>query len=390
MSFTIQSEFNNPSAKYRAIPFWSWNGNLDKEELRKQIDYFKQMGYGGFVIHPRIGLKEEYLGPLFADCVNYCIDYARKNDMYVCLYDEDKWPSGFGAGAVTKNNPEFRARALLVSRKNYPEGYHLTGRKQRSRMTENGVLGFLSAYVVSLDENGFLITYRKTDRNDKDANLFAYEVVTDELEWFNNSAYADLLNPEAVKKFIEVTYEKYRKITGERFGTDAKAIFTDEPQHAFFNTLKDASSVEDLILPWTLNMDKRFGNDMGYSILDKLPEVIWNTSNPVSQVRFHFYLWINREFSNSYFKTLWNWCRDNGIMFTGHLLKEESLTSLSQCSGDAMMHYSSFDIPGLDILADRREFQSAKQVQGIKNQYGKDPVNIDKYEACILQTEDSH
>lgn len=40
--------FKNPTSDYRATPFWAWNCELDREELCRQIDIFKEMGYGGF------------------------------------------------------------------------------------------------------------------------------------------------------------------------------------------------------------------------------------------------------------------------------------------------------------------------------------------------------
>lgn len=374
MKNTWQEEFRNPTSEYRAMPFWSWNGHLDTEELKQQMDSFEQMGYGGFVIHSRIGLSDEYMGPLFMSCVEFCIDYAKQKNMRVFLYDDDRWPSGYGAGETTRDNPSYKARALLISRKHHPDGYHLTGRRQTSRMTENGVIRLLSAYRVELDEKGFLSEYRRVSGDDGEANLFAYEILTDELAWFNNSAYPDLLNPEATSRFLEVSYERYKEGLGERFGSSAEAIFTDEPQHILFHTLKKAFGEEDLILPYSFDMDRRFRTDMGYSILDRLPEVVWNTEGPVSKTRYDYYRWTTETFADSYSRVLGDWCRQNGILFTGHLLKEESLESLSQCNGDAMIHYRHYDIPGIDILVDRREFQTAKQVQSVKNQYGKKGV----------------
>ena len=44
-----------------------------------------------------------------AALVRECVEEARRTDMLAWLYDEDRWPSGFGGGMVT-SNPEFRAR----------------------------------------------------------------------------------------------------------------------------------------------------------------------------------------------------------------------------------------------------------------------------------------
>lgn len=45
--------FRNPTSEYRATPFWAWNCKLDKDELCRQIEIFKEMGLGGFHMHVR-------------------------------------------------------------------------------------------------------------------------------------------------------------------------------------------------------------------------------------------------------------------------------------------------------------------------------------------------
>ena len=61
--------FRNPSAEYRATPFWAWNDLLKKEELERQIDVFHRMGLGGFHMHVRTGLKNRYLSDEFMGLV---------------------------------------------------------------------------------------------------------------------------------------------------------------------------------------------------------------------------------------------------------------------------------------------------------------------------------
>lgn len=43
--------FQESSGPFRGTPFWAWNCTLKKENLRKQIGYFKEMGMGGFHMH---------------------------------------------------------------------------------------------------------------------------------------------------------------------------------------------------------------------------------------------------------------------------------------------------------------------------------------------------
>ena len=53
--------FKNPGSEYRGTPFWAWNCKLEEEELHRQIDVFDEMGLGGFHMHVRTGLENEYL-----------------------------------------------------------------------------------------------------------------------------------------------------------------------------------------------------------------------------------------------------------------------------------------------------------------------------------------
>ena len=108
--------FKNPPCEFRGAPFWAWNGKLDKDEVVWQAGIFKEMGFGGYHIHVRTGLEDEYLGEKFNECVKACAEDAEKTKMLAWLYDEDRWPSGFAGGFVTKDKA-FRQRYLQFQRK---------------------------------------------------------------------------------------------------------------------------------------------------------------------------------------------------------------------------------------------------------------------------------
>lgn len=95
-------KFSNPPAEFRGAPFWAWNCKLDKQTLLKQIDYFKEMGMGGFTMHCRVGLDTEYLGEEFMDIVKACVTKAKALKMKAYLYDEDRWPPVRAAARLPK------------------------------------------------------------------------------------------------------------------------------------------------------------------------------------------------------------------------------------------------------------------------------------------------
>src|SRR5439155_22805586 len=103
--------FREPTAEYRGAPFWSWNSKLDLPQLLRQIDQTRQMGFGGFHIHSRTGLSSEYLGDEYMRALVACTERAKKLGMLSWLYDEDRWPSGFAGGIVTRDE-RYRSKRL--------------------------------------------------------------------------------------------------------------------------------------------------------------------------------------------------------------------------------------------------------------------------------------
>lgn len=66
-------------------------------------------------------------------------------------------------------------------------------------------------------------------------------------------------------------------------------------------------------------------------------------------------------------------------MLTGHMMEEPSLESQTSCLGEAMRSYRAFQLPGIDMLCDWREFTTAKQAQSAARQYGRPGVLSELY-----------
>lgn len=364
--------FREPTSEYRGAPFWAWNGRADDHALmQQQIDTFHAMGFGGFHIHARIGLSSEYMGKDFMESVSFCHTYAQQKKMLTYLYDEDKWPSGYGAGRVTAD-PQNRARYLLLSPNFYENGHLDRHLKPSNRLTENGDAVLLRRYQICLTD-GCLEAYRTLSGSESaDAQTwYAYLVVTDSLPWFNNAAYSDNLNPQTVKRFTEVAYEPYRKLLGEEFSKSVPSIFTDEPQFVRVQTLSDGAVQEEVGIPYTESLGHAFEAAYGQSLLDCLPEIFWTRADGThSTVKYRYFDLLSEQFSTAYAGTLGRWCMENGLKLTGHVMQEESLEGQTRCVGEAMRTYPHFQLPGIDILADRYEYTTAKQAQSIARQMG--------------------
>ncbi len=373
-----QKIFQNPPAEYRSAPFWAWDGDLQKEELDKQIEDFKVMGYGGFFMHARAGLITPYLSDEYMQRVKDCCEKAKAEGIYAWLYDEDRYPSGPAGGIVTRN-PEFTRRYLRFTAYSYDEPVEYTVPQRGFARNPAGEL--LARYDVVLNADGNLLSYRRLKAGEEGQNVwYAYfekqPATTDE-----EQTYVDTLSPEAIQEFARVTYDRYKEVVGEYFGNVSPAMFTDEPQYASESELAYALEKGDVILPWTNGFAAFYQDRYGEELLDVLPELIWNLpEGRVSKTRYQYHDTLSERFAQAFCDTLGQWCEKNGLMFTGHLMGEGTLKGQAAIAGEMMRNYRAFQQPGIDVLGRHKlEFTTAKQCQSAVRQQGSKGMMSELY-----------
>lgn len=355
--------FTHPGSEYRAAPFWAWNSKLNKEELLWQMEQLKSMGFGGVHIHVRTGLETEYLGREFFDLVQACIDKARQEHMLIWLYDEDRWPSGAAGGLVTKDI-DCREKTVVLTRVCRPNGFPI------------------ATYDVSLSEDGTLKEYKRISPGSHADGfpVYAYQETMADSPWYNNQAYVNTLDPESIRQFIHVTHDAYAAHVGQSFGEAVPAIFTDEPHFAQVQSLNSPEDTRDISIPWTDDLPKSFQNAYGMDLLNGLPELLWDLPDgKPSLFRYRFFDHVTERFAQAFADQIGKWCEQHGLMLTGHLLGEGSVHGQIGVLGEAMRSYRSFQIPGIDILNDAREYTTAKQAQSAARQYGREGVMSELY-----------
>ena len=366
--------FKNPPAEYRGAPFWAWNTDLKEEELLWQIDRLKEMGFGGFFMHTRSGMSTEYLGRDFMCLVRACNRKAKEVGMLSYLYDEDRWPSGAAGGYVTENKA-FRQQMIVLSMTPPEEmkSLHLDDERDPE---------LLCAYDIVFDENGKISTYSVIIDSEKASGekWYAYSMLAEKSGIFNGFTYLDTMNSDAVDKFIEVTHEAYKRELGEEFGKSVPAIFTDEPSYYTMTFKEYARDGKDAAFPWTKALRPMFENKYGYDIVKRMPEVVWDRGDGLPNTeRYRFFSCATELFAESFGDKIGQWCHKNHIAFTGHYMEEPRLMTQMRAIGEAMRHYREFDIPGIDMLCDRKEFTTAKQAQSVVHQCGRKGMMSEEY-----------
>lgn len=379
--------FKNPDSEYRGLPFWSWNCKLNKNTIDEQLKIFKEMGFGGVVIHPRDGLDTEYLGDEFMEMVKHTVARCREMGLICWLYDDDRFPSGAADGLVTKN-PHFRARQIRLTKKRIEDNYCMS-KKEFDIAVDNGQIPkgyYCTAYSIKI-ENNRLAEYRRLNTEaeiNNEINMggnvrFAYLELQEETEWFQGQTYTDTMNPNATDKFINVTHKRYKSALGDDFGTAVAAIFTDEPRIGKQGQISFAESDEDVFIPYTEYFAEQFKKKYKFDALDILPEYIWDRADGDMHGRYIYREMTKECFSEAFMDKICDWCSNNGILMTGHILGEENLTAQTTTVGDAMRTYKKMDIPGVDILIDNRELSTVKQAASVAVQYGREGVMSELY-----------
>lgn len=271
------AQLQNPPREFTAIPFWFLNGELTAEELRRQLADFAAHGIYGVVLHPRMGLSPDitYLGERYFAHIRTAVEAAAALDMKIVLYDEGMYPSGSASGLVVKDHPELASEGITLTQTVLPGDELLA-------QAENGAL------VVRKSGGTMRGLHWGEDDGEKNA-----------------PKTADILNPAAVSRFIELTHEAYYRELKEYFGATIIGFFTDEPSILGRNVSG--------MFPWTHGFAEIFRRAGGNAA--NLTALFDGREN--DDTRLYHKLLLQRE-GEVYYGTLSRWCEAHGIGLMGH------------------------------------------------------------------------
>lgn len=314
---------------YGPIPFWSWNNQLDKDELVRQIRSMNEVGMGGFIMHARTGLSTPYLGEEWFECIEACLDEAKRLGMNGWVYDENGWPSGFVGGELLKDKENLATYLEL----------------------EEGAFD-KEAFAVFIFEKGDFLRVTQPQEGQTHYNVY--------LKY--SPANTDILKPSVVTKFIDMTYEKYYERFADRFGKELTGFFTDEPQYFRWST------------PYTVMLEDFFKERYGADVKDGLI-YLFKDMEQGYEFRVRYFSALNDLYTVNFYKRLNDWCDAHGCKFTGHSVEEGSCQYQMLGGAGCMPSYEYETIPGIDNLCKYGGAKvSARQVGSVAAQLGKKQV----------------
>lgn len=348
--------FANPPREFGIFPFWFWNDDLEEAELLRQIHEFHAKGFGGFLIHPRVGLSRRvgYLTDEYFRLVRLVVEEAARLAMKVVLYDEGSYPSGSAAGQVVATDPTYAARCLIAKQQQIigpAQGYW---HPNPGRGLSDELLGVVVGREIApnvLDPASLTVLPVQAPE------LVRYDLPAGEWRlialWHVYSggtirgvlaeeddqhalapAAGDLLNPDAVACFIRLTHDRYYQQLSEHFGSTVVAMFTDEPS-ALGRSPKRGPNP----WPFTLGFLGDLQADWTDDVLRWLP-ALWLDCGPrTADFRQHYTNTVYNRLERVFYAAQSRWCQEHGIALTGHPAESNDFGALRQ-----------FQWPGQDMV----------------------------------------
>lgn len=346
-----KDNFKNPPVEMSILPFWFWNGDMDEKEMEWQLKEYKDKGIPGLFIHGRFGEKLGYLSDKWFERVKFAVKKGKEIGLDIWVYDEMNWPSGTAERQVLAKYPHLTQKYLEVVALNVDGPLFTFLEATDSRYVNTGDSKPIAAFACT--EKEF-----KTHINnliDLTPNLSFNKVIPWEapegkwrLLYFLEKEvpyYIDTLNPESTNRFIELTHEKYKSAVGEDFGSTVPGFYTDEPAMHYYHV-----GVDNFVVPWSGKMFKIFREKRGYDLKPFLPALYFDMGEKTAQIRYDFWRTLTEQYAETYYRRIRNWCTDNGVLFTGHVLFEEWLRLQARCEGNIFKYLKEMHIIGVDHL----------------------------------------
>lgn len=253
--------------------FWAINAPLTAERLIAQADQLRAAGFAGAVLQPRFYppppayLSPEWLAALATLC-------RERPDFDLIIQDENGWPAPSVDGRLLAGHPELRQ-------------------------------SWVTAYPAASLPEGAQVLHRDGE--------YAYV-----REW---GYYADTLNPEVTQRFRALTYDPHEALR-DYFGKPFLGFFCDEPQFGPLDEGEGFAAGPLGAVAWTDDLPEVWREQYGEELVPLLPALFLD--QPASSLtRVRFYELVAELFRTRFVAPLVDWCRERGLLWTGHYKGEE-------------------------------------------------------------------
>jgi len=388
-TMTLESLFKNPPREYRMLqiihPFpdnpdtnpYKWfgqrfqapvsDGNTKQTPSSQLADFLVHDGYGGVVANVSFDkyLESEEAWKVFLQGVKECKDRG----LLVWLYDEKGYPSGKAGGLTMRDHPEYECQGVVCAktegkimvRHHFPKGERYLGAPLSVVAIPIGDEHLEMERCLPIPPETYTgkqeLVWQAPDDSDwvilSFHNRYMYEGTHIVTNLSDSLPYIDIMNHDAVARFIELTHQAYHDRCGKDLWDHIDAIFTDEPS-LMTGYLKEEEGLLPPI-PWSRGFAEEFNKRAGYDLIPKLPFLFEECGDETAYVRIDFWRVISQLIEENYYGQIQEWCQAHGIASSGHALLEEGLHHHVIFEGNLYRDLRRQDVPGIDILSSNPE-----------------------------------
>ena len=324
--------FSSPPREFRPVPMWFWNGDIEEGEIRRQVRALAEGGLGGFQIAARTGLSTPYLSQRWFDLVELAAREAAPHGLQVWLADEYPYPSGAVGGELTLRHPEYRAWHMRSRSSSVTAGSRLEVAAPGAVLLHAGavpVVKGVADWTQALDLRGFVGTsqpemvFAEPAFGLSKKRSFSYGP-RPKLDWTAPNTpgvaewqvwlvaaseiapykffghYVDLCNADAVRAFLELTYQRYADRLPPAIWQQVTGFFLDESHPP----------------SWSWSLPAAFSRRNGYDLVAQLP-ALWTDVGPrTAAIRHDYWQTLTELFMASFHRPIAEWCRRHDVQLS--------------------------------------------------------------------------
>jgi hypothetical protein len=344
----LYSQFLDPPREYSLMPFWFWNGKLEERQIQEQVRRMVDQHVYGAFLHARDGLQTPYLSEAWFNAIGAGLEEAKRSGFFFNFVDEYDWPSGevrniWMAGnhqsEVLKRNPQFRMKTIAYKE----QIVHGPEQATLPEVTE------LQSVVVARWLGGGRVDPASLQRIEV-ANSGPVHWSAPQGDWLIMEFYlepatgfdggvVDLMNPEAMKLYFDLSYGEYYRRFGSYFGKTIRYSFSDH------------EGVFGYRIAWTPSLYDAFAKRAGQDLRGILPLLIYDGGNASRTAREDYLATVTQLYQDSYWSGITRQAKELGIGRSGHAW-EETLQSTAAFEGSLFALERGLDPVGVDSLVD--------------------------------------
>lgn len=340
-----------PDVSHLPCTYWFWHRIPTSIEIRSQLAQMRQAGIMSFQVQARLSLPmEDYLSADYLAAYRQAVDEAARHGMGVGIYDDYNWQSGHAAGRVVDGRPELAETHLFWTSARTEPGasavrlevsgitsssedlgkagmrWHYHGSMPRwadwtvlvgvvspaTRHPESpdAVLDVTDGCRVIGGEDGCVIeVHLPVDATGTVTVFVSARCATSRL--------MNHMDPEAVRRFIEVGYQPIADALGEHMGTTVRYLFFDQPHPNFFSWAQHDGQLGHAMpvsTQFVEHLRDRWGSRLGHV----LTQLLHGDSSEAGSIRCDFYDDYGSWARETFLGQVRAWTSKHGIALSGH------------------------------------------------------------------------